>query len=215
MKHWLKNIDHDDGLTIFDVGANVGGWSSHFLRLNSSLKLHLFEPSQATHSILKRKMANYDICINQFGLSDECCQSELFVANTSSTLNSMYKRINVHGLEMDSSELVEMRTIDSYCDANSIARIDYLKVDVEGHELAVFKGAKNMLSKSAIDFIQFEYGGCNLDSRVFLCDIWTLLQSYGYTVGKLFPDGVHFYDSYDQTLETFAYANFVAKLGIK
>jgi hypothetical protein len=88
-----------------------------------------------------------------------------------------------------------------------------LKVDVEGHELPVFMGAEKMLSEQKISVIQFEYGGCNLDSRVFLSDIWGFLESYGYGIAKIHPNGLHHYDGYEQRLEAFKYSNWVALNG--
>jgi hypothetical protein len=69
---------------------------------------------------------------------------------------------------------------------------------------------KRMLAAHRVTAIQFEYGGCNIDSRALLRDLFALFHSFGYRVGKLHPDGVRFAPSYDQRFENFQYQNWVA-----
>ncbi len=88
--------------------------------------------------------------------------------------------------------------------------IDLVKVDVEGHELEVFKGAAGMLAQGKIKRIQFEYGGCNIDSRVLLKDLFEFLLPYGYAFYKVFPRELRRVPRYDQRLENFQYQNWVA-----
>jgi hypothetical protein len=51
---------------------------------------------------------------------------------------------------------VKVLTLDSFCEQRSIEKIDLLKVDVEGFEIEVFKGAKRMLENKNIQIIAFE-----------------------------------------------------------
>lgn len=67
-----------------------------------------------------------------------------------------------------------------------------------------------MLSQNRISIIQFEYGGCNLDARVYLRDIWDLLSGHGYKLAKIYPEKLKYYEDYDQKLEIFKYSNWVA-----
>ena len=48
--------------------------------------------------------------------------------------------------------------------------IDFFKIDVEGHEMDVLKGIGDKISN--IKLIQFEFGGCNIDTRCFFQDFW-------------------------------------------
>jgi len=126
--------------------------------------------------------------------------------------HSLYKRHGVKGVVMESVETINIQTLDTYCDENNITFINLLKVDVEGHELAVFKGAQKMLSEHRIGCIQFEYGGCNLDARVYLLDIWNYLTAFEYEIAKIYPNNLKYLSNYDQTFETFRYSNYVALL---
>ena len=48
-------------------------------------------------------------------------------------------------------------TVDDFCRANGVDKIDVLKVDAEGYDLHVIKGASRMLSEGRIDFIYAEF----------------------------------------------------------
>jgi hypothetical protein len=84
-----------------------------------------------------------------------------------------------------------------------------LKVDVEGHEYNVFTGASEMMAADAIDMIQFEFGGCNIDSRTYLQDFYYLLNPK-YRLYRLVPDGLSPMEPYNEKYELFRTTNFVA-----
>jgi len=149
-------------------------------------------------------------CINA-GLSDSDGTMELYINEEGSGINSFYnRRLEGLGISYDESETVQVTTVDEYCCEEGIPHIDFMKVDVEGHELSVMRGTADMLKKQAIDYVQFEYGGCCIDSRTLFLDMYDFLTSFGYIIGKIMPNGVEFYDKYDQRLETFQMANFFA-----
>jgi hypothetical protein len=81
---------------------------------------------------------------------------------------------------------------------------------VEGHELEVFKGAQEMLKKGGIKYIQFEYGGCTIDARMLLKDLFNLFLPYNYALYKIYPHELKLVPRYDQRLENFQYQNWVA-----
>ena len=106
-----------------------------------------------------------------------------------------------------------MTPVDRYCDEHEIARIDLLKLDVEGHELDVLEGAARMLSRRQIGLITFEFGGTNIDSRVFFREIYNRLRQAEMTVGRITPSGYVFpMPIYRETYERFLATNFLAQL---
>lgn len=106
-------------------------------------------------------------------------------------------------------EQVQIDTIDNYCYENQIQQIDLLKVDVEGHELEVFKGMSRMLKEERVKIIQFEYGGCNIDAKVLLKDIFEYFEGSNYSFYKIYPKTIERIDRYDQRLENFQYSNYL------
>jgi FkbM family methyltransferase len=199
---------------VFDVGANVGDWAALALEIRSDLKIHCFEPSAATFRHLTARNFGDGVVCNNFGFSSATREAHLQVYEEGSGLNSLYVRRGLEdglGLATQSqTEIIRVETLDGYCQRAEVHSIDFLKIDVEGHELEVLKGAIRMLSRKAIRHIQFEYGGCNIDSRVLLKDIFDLFASYGYALYKLLADELRHVSRYDQRLENYQYQNWLA-----
>jgi len=110
---------------------------------------------------------------------------------------------------MELTEKVQIQTLDDFCAEKGIEHIHYLKMDVEGHELSVLQGGREMLAKGAIDWIQFEFGGCNIDSRTYLRDFFELLTPY-YDIYRLLRNGFRPIRRYHETYEIFTTTNFIA-----
>jgi FkbM family methyltransferase len=193
----------------FDVGANVGEWTAAALAINPSLEIHAFEPSPTTVSRLSGRAFPRDVIINPFALGEQNETRDLFIFDDGSEGNSLYRRAGAPS-EQKKREVVAVRALDEYRAANGVNRVDFLKIDTEGHELAVLRGAREALAAEAIGVVQFEYGGCYIDARVLLKDIWDLVSSTGaaYSFYKLYPEGLRHVPAYLQTLETFQYSNW-------
>ena len=195
---------------VFDVGANVGDWASFALGINPKVNLHCFEPSKATYKKLSQRQWPSNVQLNNFGLGEVDGALKLNVVTEESGVNSVYVRRGIEDARAVNSETIDITTIDNYCARRAIHNIDLIKVDVEGHELAVFKGMSKILATERVRVIQFEYGGCNLDANVKLIDIWDFLEPYGFRFHKLYPEGPRHILKYQQRLETFKYSNWVA-----
>ncbi len=198
---------------VFDVGANIGDWTALALKINPSLNIHCFEPSTATFQRLKACNFGENVTLNNFGLSSAYENLPLHVYEDGSGLNSLYVR---HGLEeglglasQSKVEFIRVQTLDGYCQQANIPYIDFLKVDVEGHELEVFKGALSMLSQGKIKRIQFEYGGCNIDAGVLLKDLFEFFEPYHYAFYKIYPNNIRHIPRYDQRNENYQYQNWL------
>lgn len=199
---------------VFDVGANVGDWTAIALGINRELEVHCFEPSPATFSRLSTRPFPGKVVLNNIGLGSARGAGELLVFGDGSGMNSLYRR---EGLEagwgvkpQERREKVTLDTIDGYCRDRSVERVDYLKVDVEGHELEVFKGARAMLETGRIGQVQFEYGGTYIDSRILLKDVFEFFQGLPYSLCKVHPRSLVGVGRYDSRLENFQYQNWVA-----
>ena len=197
--------------TIFDIGANWGQWTTLALRSNPTANIHCFEPSPAS---FKRLLSNHfpsNVVCNNFGMSSVPGEAKLYVFEALSGLNSLYQRHGLEGLGLSTQqceETIHLDTVDYYCSQHGITTIDFVKVDVEGHELEVFKGMIRMLESGRIKIIQFEYGGCYIDAGVLLKDVFTFFKSFGYAFYKIFPKGLRPLLKYDQRLENFQYQNW-------
>ncbi len=187
--------------TVFDVGANIGEYSN-IIRSPKS-EIHLFEPQKSCLPYLTG-------IVNNFGLGEQNETVEMYKLGDKDTLASLYNRnLDFHGLKMEETETIELRRGDEYIEANGVNHINLLKVDVEGHEIPALKGFGKYLNPSFIDYIQFEYGGANLDSHTTLMDFYNLLIPRGFKIAKIMPSKLEVRD-YNPRYDNFVYANYVA-----
>ena len=105
---------------------------------------------------------------------------------------------------------VIIRRMDDFCREKAIGHIHFLKLDVEGHELKALEGAHEMMASDAVDFIQFEFGGCNIDSRTYFQDFYYLLKDK-YRISRIVKDGLCPVNQYKETYENFVTTNYFAE----
>ena len=193
--------------TMFDVGASDGVWTEHALHVNPRAHVHCFEPLHASYArLVARGFPSHVIC-NPTGLSDVERPAEIFTASL-----SLHRRRGPGSAgDVDGeSQLVELTTLDRYCAQRGIAEVDLLKIDTEGHDLAVLRGGRQMIGDGRIRRIQFEYGPRNIYSRVFLRDFYLFLEGLPYTMYQVTPRGLARVATYQPLLENLQYKNFVA-----
>ena len=192
---------------LFDVGANRGEWTQHALAATKEAQIHCFEPLPSLYQTLLANQFPRRVVCNKFGLSDETGERQM-----DPTTTSLYGRRPKPNSGPSSSltETVRLSTLDEYCAEQGVEQIDLLKLDVEGHELAVLRGGQKMIRKGRIKRIQFEYGPCNIYSRVLLRDFFTFFEDLEYDVYKITPRELVKLRAYDPRLENFQYKNFAA-----
>jgi FkbM family methyltransferase len=204
----------DRNVTLFDVGANVGEFTLEILEAfrNKPIQLYAFEPSARTAQQLRARIGNApNVHLIPKALSDHAGTAELFFpTGGSSTLASLYQRDLAHiNAFFNDKEQIAITTLDLFCEENNIDYIHLLKLDVEGHELGALKGAQRMMDRDAIEVIQFEFGGSNIDSRTYFKDFYQLL-SLKYKIYRIMPYGLRELASYKEKLEIFQSANYLA-----
>ena len=203
-------------MIVLDVGANRGDYSHYLVnKLNSDINIHCFEPSSDHLNRLSLLEKQYPgiVLIHQKALSSSIGNKELYKDHHGSSLASLYNRdLSCHGLVFDQKELISATTLDAWACDHGVEKISFLKLDVEGHELDVLQGGMNLLSEGRINAIQFEFGGCNIDSRIFVKDFHKLLVSkYSYSLYRLAPSKrLVDLNSYNESLECFMWQNLVA-----
>lgn len=203
----------NEKMVFFDVGANVGEYSSLLMRHFPNAIIHSFEPNHSTFRLLEDKL-NYNDNIrlnnNALGSIENASTIYYYQKDHLTGHASIYKEVfsEVHGDLNIISQDIPMTTLDQYCKKNEFDRIHWLKIDTEGHELEILKGARSMISEGKIDYIQFEFNEMNIISRVFLKDFYDLLceyQFYRISEKGLFPLG-----NYSAKNEVFKIQNILA-----
>lgn len=202
-------------LVLFDVGANLGKYANHLANSMNQLpfRMYAFEPSKVIFEALKKNTVNENrIMPFNVGMGAKSEEMVLYKRSDLSGLSSVYhRRLEHFNIEMSIQETIAITTVDEFCKKNDISRIHFLKLDIEGHELHCLEGAAEMIRNKKIDFIQFEFGGCNIDSRTYFQDFWYLLKD-NYKIYRIVRDGLVQIHQYNERLEIFKNINFLAEL---
>lgn len=134
---------------IFDVGARV---DVDYIELWPKSQHHLFEPVPEFVADLEIKVGGREnVWINAYGLGDineergykDALQA--FVGSGSCPLDA------------DVDRVFSIKTLDGYVKEHAVKKIDFLKIDTEGHDEKVISGGLKTLGK--IRFIQYEHWG--------------------------------------------------------
>lgn len=151
---------------IFDLGANRGQSIKRFKKIFPYSKIYSFEPIEALIKELKVIYSNdKTITLNNCAVGDINGKLK-FNEYATSGISSFNKIISGtkwadERLGKKKEKLLkqfdsEIITLDNYCTKNNVASIDFLKIDVQGYESKVLKGATNLLKSSKIDIIELE-----------------------------------------------------------
>jgi len=199
------------GDVVFDVGANIGDWTKTVLNIIPDAAVHCFEPCRKTFLTLKDNNFSGNVILNNIGLGSKNEEKDFYTIEADSTINSLYLRNDLLDKKDCQKETIILRSLDDYCTANNIDKINFLKIDVEGNEFEVLVGAKRMLLENKINLIQLEYGGTYIDSRIFLKDVFDFFNKenkLNYNFYKIMPDKITKV-SYSEDLDNFQYCNYL------
>ncbi len=197
------------GFTIFDVGANIGEWSRYALNIEPNLHIAAFEPVPIIYNQLVKNMSPYSNRLYNLAISDHQGIENFFSAEDINWgASSFFPRAVFESKEKIIQ--VKVDTLDCFCIANKINKIDFLKIDVEGSEMAVLKGANTLLNDGKISAIQFEYGGTFPEAGILLQDVMKFLTNKNYIIFRIFPQGLIHISHWEQNLENNRYSNYVA-----
>ncbi len=208
--------DAGDRPCIFDVGANKGQFLSLLTEVlkHRDADIHAFEPSSCAFGTVSEMFrSDRRVHLNQMALAREVGKATLHSDEPGSGMASLTdRRLEHRNIQISHHETVNVDSIDHYCEANSIAQIDLLKIDVEGHELDVLAGGERMLKKGGIAAVAFEFGGCNIDTRTFFQDFYYLFKDLNMSLYRIGPGGYACpVDQYREIYEQFRTTNFFAR----
>jgi hypothetical protein len=110
--------------------------------------------------------------------------------------------------------MVNVITIDDFITEYQIDVVDFMKLDIEGNELAALRGAQKAIESKRIRALTFEFGSPNINSRTYFHDFWDILQPAGFSILRLCPGGILIpVQEYYEDLEYFRGAtNYLARL---
>ena len=184
---------------VFDVGANVGEWTESVLSACPAAKIFAFEPAPE----LAARIAIPGVRVIRCAVSDTIGTLKFYVKEGLAGTNSLSPG-DTGGTEIE----VESTTICEFARQHQIDHIRLLKIDVEGFDLSVLRGALPMIENGQIDVIQFEYNALWIHTRSLLRDVFELVGGLPYRLGKVTPQGVLLYSHWHFELERYFEGNY-------
>ena len=174
-------------LTFVDVGAYVG---EILEKITSENKLtireaHMYEPNPESYELMVRRLSAVELPVlelNNCAIGDHEHELVFHSAGAMSKILPNEERSNESGVF-----IAKVKTIDSQLDKFTDLHIHLLKIDVEGHEMAVLHGAQQALAAQRIDMIYIEVGfNINTTQQTYIGDIDSFLQNFGYRVYRIY-----------------------------
>ena len=195
---------------VFDVGCFRGTFTENFIKNEQKLGIKsnffLFDPNPNIKSYIKQLLQNEKV--KYFNLAfDNSNTNKKFYLNTffepaGSGLNTMLrddKWATTRKLIMqilwpfkkigNFSEInVQTQTLDNFCLNKKIENIDVLKIDTEGNDLNVLKGAKKLLSENKIKAIYTEISSTKINFKEKEKNTIDFLNSYNFDLRKIYKN---------------------------
>lgn len=194
-------LDHKPDPIVFDVGANDGETVAEFLHAFPEAHVVAFEPYAACcEQLARRFLKNANVRVHNIALGAErsAAQLNLYSGNRMNSLlrladdpqNPMAKSFQPVG-----TAEVTVETLDAFCHDHGFTSIDVLKVDTQGYDLEVLKGAARLLAEHRIKAVLLEVNFVPMYERqASFPELHGLLSASGYRLvdfyNQLRSDGV-------------------------
>jgi len=168
-----------EGDVVLDVGANIGYYTVLISRLvGKNGKVIAFEPTSHFSDVLRRnivanQLTNVDVV--NYGLSNAIQDIPIDIGPSSATLHSPkgFDKVIFH-------ENISLTTLNEYIKQNMLDKIDFIKIDIDGHEPLFFEGAWDVLEKFSPTLI-FEVSHLHyLEAGVAAWDFYDYVCSKGF-----------------------------------
>jgi FkbM family methyltransferase len=144
---------------LFDVGANIGQTRNWFRFHLPNSKIVCFEPVKSTfEQLLKNSENDKNTIVEKLALGESKFEKPIRLYEESlGTLNSLNEGSMNNSIGA-LTEVISVDTLDQYCLDKGFTKIDLLKMDTEGYDINVLKGAEQMMKNGAISMIYCETG---------------------------------------------------------
>lgn len=162
---------------VIDGGANTGEWAA-LLHAMTGGRCRIFacEPNPNLVEKLRERKEIFEVW--SVALGERPGDGVLWLSHSSDTTASLVPRSDTLAANRQYTAIpVRIARLDDLIEEYNIAKVDFLKLDVEGWELAALKGAKKALEGGRIGALSVEFGLSNVNTKVFFRDIWTFMST--------------------------------------
>lgn len=201
-----RTLARADIRVCLDIGANIGGYSE-LLAQNLEARIYAIEPAADSFSSLTNVADRHErITPIQSAIADFDGTAPLFSKSPRSVTATLDK--DVLTSEDVPEEVVIVQTLDTLVRALPIDRIDFIKIDTEGFEREVLRGATWTLATYRPRYIQFEFNILHLRRGYTLRELTLLLPHYDFY--RLLPHGMIRIDPNRFAANIFMFSNIIA-----
>jgi FkbM family methyltransferase len=140
---WVMSV-LEPATVVFDVGANIGWYTLHAARMvGDSGSVHAFEPAPEEAQRLEE-----NVRLNRFGnvVINRCAVDDRVGTVALGQIRDA-GATHLAASDGERGELVSSTTLDAYVADKGLRQVDLVKLDVEGVEVRVLSGAKDMLRR--------------------------------------------------------------------
>ena len=180
---------------VLDVGANFGQTSQRYARAFANARIYAFEPDPESYAELVRRHGSSQPRIHgrNLAVSAKTGTARLNV-NVRSSTNSIFETSADASLFV-ATELMERRfaldvesvALTDFCQAEGIEHVDVLKIDVQGAELLVLRGAEELLEQGKIELVYAEVLFAHLyEGQASFREVDEYVTSFGYRMYGLY-----------------------------
>lgn len=171
IKRFVKSEDE-----VCDIGANMGFYTIWFSKFISKGLIHSFEPDDKNFDRLNKNVNLNQITpivkLNKFLISEVNGNLKFTVGLDGENHISLKENLGV--------TVKVSKSLDLYAEENKIHHFAYVKIDVEGFELAVLQGSKTLLSENKISVIQLEINSTVQNSDTDIDTLLNFLKIHNY-----------------------------------
>lgn len=144
------------GMTVIDIGANIGYYTLLFAKLVGARgKVIGFEPVLDNFEFLQKniELNNYSwVDLHRLALADKASEMDMYVGEISQTTSSFIKE-NILYESSINRVAVQSVALDEFLQERNIEKVDFIKLDVQGYEEAVVRGARNLLTSQNLSIL--------------------------------------------------------------
>jgi FkbM family methyltransferase len=186
-----RSVDASSPLTIVDLGAHHGVTVKRILEEFPNSTIHAFEPVPDVYAVLREQVGHINsVRTIPAAVGNRVGHIPMHVTKNrwcSSVLAPSQVGKNLYGdwYDTQSTVNVEITTLDAWAAAAGIKKIDILKIDVQGLELDVLRGAKNLLAQGITGIVCEAQLIQEYDGASTFTEIDTLLRGAGYTLHQI------------------------------
>lgn len=138
----------NSGMCVIDIGANVGLYSRAIEDIiGESGQLYSFEPMPLAFYCLCRNVKLPKTKVFPLGLSDYCCKERLYISQPNYGASFISSRSNNYSLNPNNEDDLEIALVSLDSIMGMISAVDVIKIDAEGFEPFILKGATNLIMR--------------------------------------------------------------------